>query len=267
MQGARDVRLPDGRSWPVHEAGTGPALVWLHGLNGFDAEDPTLRGLTRQFRVVAPLAPGFSSLSDLAEIDDVHDLALAYDDLFQALNLEGVPVVGHSFGAMVAAEIAAHVPHRVGRLALLAPFGLWNDAYPVADIFAQRPAELQALLWADAAAQRRFAARAPDPKSVEGVEATLKRIQGLTAMTKFVWPIPDKGLKKRLPRIAAPTLVLLGEGDGVVSPRYATDFAAAIPRCETAVVPGAAHMLPYEAPDEVVHRIAAHVGARAPAEA
>ncbi|HVV93218.1 MAG TPA: alpha/beta fold hydrolase [Hyphomicrobiales bacterium] len=261
MAGVRDVRLRDGRTWPVYEAGAGPALVWLHGLNGLDTEDPTLDLLARRFRVSAPVAPGFASLADLAEIDDVHDLALAYDDLFEALGLEGVALVGHSFGAMVAAEIAAHVPRRVGRLVLMAPFGLWNDAYPVADIFAQRQPDLQALLWVDDAAQRRFAQRAPDPKSAEGIEATLKRIQGLTAMTKFVWPIPDKGLKKRLPRIAAPTLGLFGEGDGIISPRYAADLAAGIPRCETAVIEGAAHMLPYEAPDDVATRIADHAGA------
>jgi pimeloyl-ACP methyl ester carboxylesterase len=149
----------------------------------------------------------------------------------------------------------------------MAPLGLWNDAYPVADIFALRPAELQYLLWADEAARERFAARAPDPRSAAGVEATLARIQGLTAMTKFVWPIPDKGLKKRLGRIAAPTLALFGAADGVISPRYADDFAAAVPDFASAVLSGAAHMLPYEVPEEAAERILAHAGAAATAAA
>ena len=36
-----------------------------------------------------------------------------YDDLFEALGLDGVPVIGHSFGGMIAAELAPHYPHRV----------------------------------------------------------------------------------------------------------------------------------------------------------
>jgi len=254
------VRLPGGRSWRVHVAGTGPELVWLHGLDGFDPHDPTLIRLAAQFHVTAPVTPGFGRLDDLADIDDVHDLALAYDDFLAARGLERAMLVGHSFGAMVAAEVAAHVPWRAAHLVLLAPFGLWNDAYQVADVFAKKPAELQALLWTDEDARIRAAAHAPDPRTPAGIEAALARIQGLTAATKFMWPIPDKGLRKRLPRIAADTVVLFGAADGVVSPRYAEDFAAGVPRIRTAVVDGAAHMLPYERPDEVVRHVTALAG-------
>lgn len=255
-----------GRAWRVRCAGAGPDLVWLHGLEGFDPGDPSLALLAERFRVTAPVAPGFTRLEDIADIDDVHDLALAYDDLFAARGLAGVTVVGHSFGAMIAAEIAAHVPWRVSRLVLLAPFGLWNEAYPVANVFAKRPAELQALAWADDDARRRAAARVPDPRTAAGVEAVLARIQGLTAATKFMWPVPDKGLRKRLPRISAETVVLIGAEDAIVPPRYGADFAAAIPRCESVTVEGAGHMLPYERPGEVMRHVAALAGhAAAPA--
>jgi pimeloyl-ACP methyl ester carboxylesterase len=254
------VRLPDGRSWKVHVAGAGPDLVWLHGLDGFDPHDPALADLAARFRVTAPVTPGFGGLEDLAGIDDVHDLALAYDDLLAARGIAGAVLVGHSFGAMVAAEVAAHAPARAAHLVLLAPLGLWNDDYPVADVFAKRPPELQALLWADEDARQRAAAHALDPGTPAGIEAALLRIQGLTAATKFMWPIPDKGLRKRLPRIAAETLALFGAEDGVVSPRYAADFAAGVPRFHSEVIAGAGHMLSYERPDEVVRRIGAHAG-------
>jgi pimeloyl-ACP methyl ester carboxylesterase len=58
-------------------------------------------------------------------------------------------------------------------------------------------------------------------------------------------------LKKRLPRIAAKTLILFGEKDGVISPRYADDFKRGLPPAQTAIVKGAGHMLPYERTDEV----------------
>ena len=37
----------------------------------------------------------------------IHDLALHYDDVLDALELESATLVGHSFGAMIAAEVAA----------------------------------------------------------------------------------------------------------------------------------------------------------------
>ncbi len=41
------------------------------------------------------------------------------------------------------------------------------------------------------------------------------------ATGKFIWPIPDKGLKKRIHRITAPTLLLWGEHDRLVPRAYA----------------------------------------------
>jgi len=35
---------------------------------------------------------------------------------------------------------------------------------------------------------------------------------------KFVWPLPDKGLKKHIHRIGAPTLIVWGKADGVIAP-------------------------------------------------
>ena len=130
------VTLPNGRRWELHSGGAGPQLLWLHGLRGVDPADPVLTALQARYRVTAPVAPGFNDLDELSQIDNIHELALDYDDLIDVLGLDGFVMVGHSFGAMIAAEIAAHFPRRAERLALLAPFGLWNDAYPVSDIFA-----------------------------------------------------------------------------------------------------------------------------------
>ena len=57
---------------------------------------------------------------------------------------------------MIAAEIAAHFPRRAERLVLLAPFGLWNDAYPVADIFAMPYTQIDDILWHDHGDARRL---------------------------------------------------------------------------------------------------------------
>ena len=42
-------------------------------------------------------------------------------------------------------------------------------------------------------------------------------VWALGATGKFVWPIPDKGLKKRLHRITAPTLIVWGREDRLIS--------------------------------------------------
>jgi pimeloyl-ACP methyl ester carboxylesterase len=250
----RSVSLPGGRSQIVYEGGEGPPLVFLHGGGGLVLEDPILGGLEAAHTVVAPLAPGFADLADLEPLRDVHELAMHYDDLFEALGLEGVPVVGHSFGGMVAAELAAHYPRRVSRLVLIAPVGLWNDEYPVADLFAALPQELPGLLYADTshpAAQAMLAGADGEPD----VELLIPVLRGLTALAKFMWPIPDRGLSRRLWRISAPTLILWGDRDALVPARYAEDFAAGIADSRVVIVPGAGHLPTVEAPEETIKAI------------
>jgi pimeloyl-ACP methyl ester carboxylesterase len=68
---------------------------------------------------------------------------------------------------------------------------------------------------------------------------------------KFVWPIPDKGLKKRLHRITASTLIVWGEDDKLISPVYAQDFATAIADSRVKFVEGAGHVPQWEQLDTV----------------
>lgn len=256
----RIVSLPGGRTQTVYQGGEGPPLAFLHGGGGLVLEDPLVVALERSHSLVAPIAPGFADLADLDDLQDVHDLAMHYDDLFETLGLDGVPVIGHSFGGMVAAELAAHYPRRVSKLVLIAPVGLWNDAYPVADLFAALPTELPGLLFADTshpAAQAMLAGADGEPD----VEALVPVIQGLTALAKFMWPIPDRGLARRLRRITAPTLLVWGSEDALVPARYAEDFAAGLADSQTVVVPGAGHLVTVEGPDEVIGAIQAFLGA------
>jgi pimeloyl-ACP methyl ester carboxylesterase len=262
MLSEQAVSLPRGSSQTVHRGGDGPPLLWLHGLGGVEPAGPLLEGLIGAGRtVIAPVAPGFADLAELAEIDDVHDLAIHYDDLLDALGLERAAVAGHSFGAMLAAEIAAHYPRRVEQLVLVSPLGLWNDEYPVADLFALTASEMPELLFADPASSA-----AAGVAAAEGdVEALVALAQSMTTAAKFLWPIPDRGLARRLPRITAPTLVLFGAEDRFVPPRYADDFAAAIPGTRSKLIDGAGHMLPVERPDEVLAAVGEFLGAGATA--
>lgn len=246
--------------------GSGSPVVYLHGASGVSDSDPLVAALAAAgHEVIAPLSPGFRDLEELDDIRDVHDLALHYDDLLDGLGLDSVPVVGHSFGGMVAAELAAHVPYRVSRLVLAAPFGLWRDDIPTADLFTAFPLEIQDLLWADAqseAAQRAMAdmtagdsGEADDPI----VSLLITMVKGLTTVGKFIWPIPDKGLERRLHRIKAPTLLVWGAKDKLVPAAHAELFAAGIPDARVEVVDDAGHMAPFERIEEFVALVEAHL--------
>lgn len=253
----RVIRLAGGQDQIVFSAGDGPPLLWLHGIGGVNPHDPLLGALSEERTVLAPLAPGFSDLREVSEIDDVHDLAMHYDEVLDALCLETAAVAGHSFGAMTAAEFAAHYPRRVSQLALISPFGLWDDAYPVADLFAYVPKQMATLLYADGSSARTA------PTSVDSeadIDALVAVAQSMTTMAKFMWPIPERGLGRRLRRVAAPTLVVFGAQDALVPSRYADDFAAGIPRCTTQVIAGAGHMVHEERTDQVLAALRGFLG-------
>jgi len=263
MLKSEDIRLKSGRRWRVHSGGAGPDLLWLHGLRGVDGNDPLLEALAADHRVIAPEAPGFNDLDEIADIDNIHELALDYDDLLEGMKLGRMAIAGHSFGAMMAAEIAAHFPQRATRLVLLAPVGLWNDSYPVADLFGLPVAEMDDMLWHDKAARDGFATRLAVASAGQAqVEQLIAATRSIAAVTKFVWPIPDKGLRRRLRRIAAPTLIVFGKDDAFVPVRYAADFAAGIAEAETALIDGAGHMVPYEKTAEVSALIRRFLGSK-----
>jgi pimeloyl-ACP methyl ester carboxylesterase len=249
MFDAETVTLASGRSQVVHRAGDGAPLVWLHGLFGFDERDPLVRALAERHHVIAPVAPGFEDVSELVDIPEVHDLAQHYDDILVALDLEAVTLAGHSFGAMIAAELAARRPQAVAGLVLLSPLGLWRDDEPVADLFGVPYPAMPSLLYSDPAA-------ASEDTDVEGdVERLVTLAQAMTTVAKFLWPIPDRGLRTRLYRISAPALVVFGERDAFVPPSYAEDWAEGLPAGRSALVEGAGHMLHLERPDEVVRLV------------
>src|SRR5262249_10141005 len=256
------LKLSGGRKVEVRRAGQGPTIVWLHGPHGLRKTDPFVAELARRHSVIAPVAPGFNDVDELDEIRDVHDLALHYDDIFEALGLDGISLIGHSFGAMIAAELAAPVPKRVARRVLISPFGLWRDDHPVAGLFARPYAAIDRIVWKSGEPQPWVTDPANFPN--DPVEKAVAVVQGMTSVAKFIWPIPDKGLRRRLPRVSAKTLVVFGRDDAFVPAIYADEFAAAIPGARKAVIADAAHMVPYEQTAEVIRLIAQHLCSASP---
>lgn len=226
--------------------GNGAPLLFLHGAGGLRGWDAYLANLAKTFTVYAPAHPGFETSSGLEHLDDMLDMVVYYNDFLDALKLESVHVVGHSMGGMIAAELAALSPHRVRRLVLANAVGLWLENTPVADFFAMTPAELGVALWHDPQSAMAQAMMAVPQDEKAQLEAYLTRMQHLSSAGKFLWPIPDKGLKKRIHRIQAPTLIVWGQSDGLAPVAYAHEFHRLIPGSQVTILPRCGHMPMYE---------------------
>jgi pimeloyl-ACP methyl ester carboxylesterase len=240
----------------VLSAGHGPAVVFFHGPWG-PGWDPFLDTLAERFTVHAPEHPGTSPgrPDDVSHLDGVWDLVLCYDELLERLALPPAAFVGHSFGAMVACEVAAAYPRRVTRLVLVDPIGLWRDDAPVTNWMLLNPGELPAYVFHDPDGE---AARRTFPAGGDEESRVMTRVQlvwSMGATGKFIWPIPDKGLKKRIHRIAAPTLVVWGKDDRLVPPVYADEFARRIAGARVATVDQAGHAPHLEQPETVARLI------------
>ena len=167
---------------------------------------------------------------------------LYYYDVFDQLGLEAPAAVGHAFGGMVAAEVAATNPQRVSRLVLLSPIGLWRDDAPVLNWMAMAPDAMAKAVFFDpnGLLAQQVLALPEEPEAQ--VEVQIQIAWTLACTGKFVWPIPDKGLKKRLYRIKSPTLIIWGKQDGLVPSVYAHEFANRLADARVEIVDQAAHV-------------------------
>ena len=131
--------------------GDGPPLVFLHGSWGLRNDQEFLELLARTHTVYAPKHPGTSEGDSEAvhQIDDWWDLIVYYGELLDRLALKSPVLVGHSFGGLVAREIAAAMHERVSKLVLIDPVGLWREDMPVKNWMLLSPADLRAALFAD----------------------------------------------------------------------------------------------------------------------
>jgi pimeloyl-ACP methyl ester carboxylesterase len=77
-----------------------------------------------------------------------------------------------------------------------------------------------------------------------------QRQKAMASAAKFLWPIWDKGLRKRIHRISAPTLIVWGDHDGIVPTAYAEEFHKAIRGSQMQIIKDTAHFEMIEKPEE-----------------
>ena len=226
--------------------GSGEPLLFLHGAGGLFEPYPALEQLGRDFKVIAPHLPGYGESTGGEKIDDVIDAALFYHQLMDDLHLDNAYIVGESMGGMLAAEVAALDVHRARKLVLVAPAGFWIDEHPIPDFFAADAKELPGLLFHDPNSPVAQAMMKMPEDREQMAQMYVERVKRMTMAGKFLWPIPDRKLKKRAYRIAAPTLLVWGASDRLIPPVYAGVFKSHIRNCSEAIIPEAGHAIIHE---------------------
>ena len=241
-----------------YREGTGEHLLFLHSAGGLPAFTPELEALSKRFTVTAPLLPGFGSGGEEHLHEEVQKLVFWGWDLLDALEIERSLLVGHSFGGMLAAEMAATEPRRVKKLVLAAPAGLFLAEHPTLDFFAMTPDALVKAAFYDPQCEAAKALTTPPADAAAATEAIVARVRGLAAAGRFLWPNGDRGLNERLYRIKAPTLLLWGESDRIIPPVYADAFRRLlVGACSVRVqtIAAAGHALFAEQPQAMVKAI------------
>jgi len=246
----------------VEVSGKGPPILYLHGPWGLAPDRAFVGCLAETHTVFAPRFPGTSRGDEEAvhALDSWLDLVVYHGELIDRLALEAPALVGHSVGGLVAAEFAAAAPRSVGRLVLIDPVGLWRDDLPVKNWMVLNDVERRPSLFADpdGEAAARFFAMPKDP--AERIDTLAQLIWAQACTGKFVWPIPDRGLKQRIHRIAAPTLIVWGKADRIIAPDYAQEFTARIAGARVALIDDAGHLPQLERPDAVATAVQGFLG-------
>ena len=250
-----DIRI---RYFRVGEGGV--PVVFLHGFGGdldnwlFLQTDLAATNSTIAFDL-----PGHGGSGKSVKDGSPRALATVILQALHALNLRRAHIVGHSFGAAVAASLAVAEPDRVASLTAIAPAGVGpaiNSQYIQGFINAKRRSELTrivSLLFADpSVVTSNMVEMLLRAKRLDGAEAALRTI----AAANFV---DDRQVlldHKVWSTIADRLLVIWGERDGII-PAAHLDLLP--PNATRVLMPGAGHMPHLERPNEVASAVRLHI--------
>jgi len=216
------------------EAGEGPALVHLHGAGG-PRITPSHDILSRNFRVIAFEMPGFGQSTENTRTGSMAELATTMARAAEALGLDAFNLWGTSFGGTAALWLALQAPDRVLALILEAPAAIRQEG---ARSVSGTALEMAQLLYAH---PERLAADAlPDPATNARSQPLVRRLRG---------PDRDPALESRLRSLAAPTLVLLGTLDRVISSGVGRIYKELLPNGHLVFVYDAAHAISTDRPE------------------
>ncbi len=237
-----------------------PPLVLLHGLNDCYLTWRTLAPLLATDRLVlVPDLPGHGLSGRPDASYELRWYAHVMARWFEALALDGVDVVGHSFGGGVAQVLLLECPGRVRRLALVSSGGLGREIAPTLRL-AAIPFVVERLGQPFMGPGTRLALKATgDVLSNEEIRAlgAMNAQRGSArAFARTVRDIIDwRGQRhtffehatelSHLPAIA----VLWGDRDSVIPPAHARALAGAVEGVRVVLFDGCGHYPHHEQPE------------------
>ena len=255
--------------WHVQVMGEGPSLLLLHGTG---AATHSWRDaaplLAKHFTVIAPDLPGhgFTTGRPTGGLS-LPAMARAVGALLSTLDSRPEIIVGHSAGAAIALQMVLDglVKPRgiVGLNAALMPFpGLAAKLFPaMARMLFVNPfaPQLMATIARRSGETKRFLQRSTgsqiDPAGVRFYEKLLtnpRHVEGAITMMAS-WDL--EGLKRDLPRIATPILLIHGESDAAIPLSAAREAVRLIPGASFEPLPALGHLAHEERPEQIAKMI------------
>lgn len=254
MKGVKETHVdtPLGKT-RVWTKGKGKPVCFLAGIGGPKKWTPFLDKLAESRKVIVPSLPGYPGGAPAESLDSLMDWILASCDVVEAAGCLDADLVGASVGGTLAAEIAAFWPDNVRRLALIAPFGIYDEEHPVADIFAQRPGAMVNVL---SHKPQDLAGHMAPPEGYDPAEWEVENLRANIATAAIIWPLGNTKIAERLWRIKAPSLIVWGEQDAVMAPSYAQHFRSRIGKhAKSKLIRNAGHMAEFDQPAAVARAI------------
>lgn len=259
------IERPDGTVIRAVTAGEGPTVVFAHGIYCSVLEWSVVwdQLLERGFRVIAfdQRGHGRSTIGS----DGISTESMAGDYLAVLENYdvrEGI-LLAHSMGGFLAIAAVVDVPgvaERLNGLILMSTFagdvlrGAPQNKAQIPLIKSGAMVKIAANDTTGMLFARSLCGDNPSPAMCEAFLDMFRTtdhqplVPVLEAFSK-----EDRG--ERLGEISIPTIVLCGEKDGTTPPRHSQRLADGIPDAQLRWVPGAGHMLNWEAPDEMLAAI------------
>ena len=213
-------------------------LVFVHGL-GVSVRylEPTMLALAPQYHVAGLDRPGFGRSGTPARALDTRGLATALRQWLDVREIGPAIFVGNSYGCQVIVELVMEDPSRAVWLVLNAPTmdpAHRTIAGQMLRVLADIPFEPFALGWL--------------------VARDYLRVGPLRLLATLRYALADH-IEEKLPDIVAPTVIVGGARDPVVTLAWAAEAARLVglssqgaAGATLSVVPNAAHALPYDDP-------------------
>jgi pimeloyl-ACP methyl ester carboxylesterase len=232
-----------------------PVTVFLHGA-GFDHTAFALQSrwfAHHGWSVLAPDLPGHgrSSGAPLASVVAIADWTAA---LIAAAGANEARLIGHSMGALVALAAAARHPDKVTGLCLITAGAAMPVSAELLDAAksGKHSAVDMMVLWGLGPRAALGGSPIPGLSMLGGAERVLEQARPGVLFADLSACNDYREGEAHAGKVAAPTLVVLGELDMMIPQKAGKVLAAAIRGARLVVISGAGHLPMTEKPDELI---------------